>query len=188
MAGGQGPNKKNRPGQKKIQNRTKRARHGPERLGNAANRILPAERASQVELRPRSGPILEKTASEEKYFSDRPAMLALFPENRRMTISSHRPGKAKSVQPVGFVLASYIGRTQFHVTWSRERPNSSYSCFLRCPEGGFRPMGPGPCFLLRRTFFEICTWKNGHAPAPNLGPGPKIWAQAGAGAGAGPFV
>ena len=71
-----------------------------------------------------------KRVSEEKYCSDRPAILARFLENRRMTISSHRPRKAKPIQPVGFVLPSYIGSPKCHADWSRERPHFSHSCFV----------------------------------------------------------
>ena len=123
--GARGQNKKNRPGPKNnSKTGPKGSGMGPR--GSEMPRIefyRPSE-PLKLSCDPDQARFLKK-ASEEKYFSDRPAILARFPENRRMPISRHRPGKAKSVQPVGFVLASYIGRTQFHAIWSRDRPISS---------------------------------------------------------------
>ena len=118
--------KKIGPGQKIIQKKEPKG-PGMGLRGSEMPRIefcRPSE-PLQLSCDPDQARFLKEIAFEEKYFSDRPAILARCSENRRMTISSHRPGNAKSVQPVGFVLASYIGRTQFHAIWRRERPISS---------------------------------------------------------------
>ena len=59
--------------------------------------------------------------------------LARFPENLRMTISTHRPFEAKPVQPDSLVLTSYIERIEFQLFWKSWRPILSQSFFLRCP-------------------------------------------------------
>ena len=61
--------------------------------------------------------------------------LARFPENLRMTISTHRSFEAKPVQPDSFALTSYIERIEFQLIWKSWRPNLSQSFFLRCPGG-----------------------------------------------------